>query len=250
MGVRTRGEEMGLFARKNATREKARASGIPWKSGVDVVEFVRQERGGSESLQKDHGKSGGMGLPVEGLQEPRERLVSACFLMLAQGRLQALGALYEELSRDIFGYIRSIVGSAEDAEDAFQEVFSKLASLGEKACRVERPLGYVFAVARNEAYKVIRKRASNRETAVEEGTLEAVAPREREAEGLTPREAEQALSLLPVEQREVVVLKIWGGLTFAQVGEVTGVSQNTAASRYRYAMGKLAQSVKRISGSG
>ena len=50
---------------------------------------------------------------------------------------------------------------------------------------------------------------------------------------------EAALNQLPGDQREVVVMKIWGGLTFAQIGEALGVPLNTAASRYRYALVRL-----------
>jgi RNA polymerase sigma-70 factor (ECF subfamily) len=49
----------------------------------------------------------------------------------------------------------------------------------------------------------------------------------------------EALPLLPAEQREVIVLKIWGELTFEQIGEQLGISPNTAASRWRYAMEAL-----------
>jgi RNA polymerase sigma-70 factor (ECF subfamily) len=47
---------------------------------------------------------------------------------------------------------------------------------------------------------------------------------------------ETALQLLPLEQREVLVLKIWGALTFEQIAAQLGISVNTAASRYRYAL--------------
>jgi RNA polymerase sigma-70 factor (ECF subfamily) len=50
---------------------------------------------------------------------------------------------------------------------------------------------------------------------------------------------ERALAALPLEQREVIALKVDAGLTFAEIAEVTGVSPNTAASRYRYALEKL-----------
>ena len=49
-----------------------------------------------------------------------------------------------------------------------------------------------------------------------------------------------AIRSLPVEQSEVVVLKIWEELTFVQIAEVLDVPPATAASRYRYAMQKLA----------
>jgi RNA polymerase sigma-70 factor (ECF subfamily) len=48
-----------------------------------------------------------------------------------------------------------------------------------------------------------------------------------------------AVERLPNEQREVVILKIWNELTFAEIGHVLEISQNTAASRYRYALGAL-----------
>jgi RNA polymerase sigma-70 factor (ECF subfamily) len=44
---------------------------------------------------------------------------------------------------------------------------------------------------------------------------------------------------LPVDQREVVVLKVYQNMTFKEIARVTGASQNTAASRYRYALAKL-----------
>ena len=48
-----------------------------------------------------------------------------------------------------------------------------------------------------------------------------------------------AVAALPIEQREVIALKIDGDLTFAEIAAVIGISANTAASRYRYALEKL-----------
>ena len=53
----------------------------------------------------------------------------------------------------------------------------------------------------------------------------------------------RALGKLPPSQAEVVVLKIWEEMTFAEIGEVLGQSPNTAASRYRYALQKLSQTL-------
>jgi RNA polymerase sigma-70 factor (ECF subfamily) len=50
---------------------------------------------------------------------------------------------------------------------------------------------------------------------------------------------ETALQRLPSAQREVLALKIWGGLTFAQIAEQLGIPPDTAASRYRYALATL-----------
>jgi RNA polymerase sigma-70 factor (ECF subfamily) len=53
----------------------------------------------------------------------------------------------------------------------------------------------------------------------------------------------RALQSLPDDQRQVVVLHVWGELTFSEVAEVLGISANTAASRYRYALTKLREAM-------
>jgi DNA-directed RNA polymerase specialized sigma24 family protein len=55
----------------------------------------------------------------------------------------------------------------------------------------------------------------------------------------TERGAMKALAQLPREQREVIVLKIWNGLTFDAIGRLFEVSPNTVAGRYRYGLNKL-----------
>ena len=62
----------------------------------------------------------------------------------------------------------------------------------------------------------------------------------------TQRVLELAVIALPDPYREVVSLKIWGGLTFQQIAEITEVPLNTAASRYRYALEELRQTLKGV----
>lgn len=66
---------------------------------------------------------------------------------------------------------------------------------------------------------------------------------EDDEEALIMRDAVQGLS---DKLREVVVMKFWGGLTFAQISEALAISPNTAASRYRYALEQLAQDLRRM----
>jgi RNA polymerase sigma-70 factor (ECF subfamily) len=58
----------------------------------------------------------------------------------------------------------------------------------------------------------------------------------------------QAVDGLSPKLREVVTMKVWGGLTFAEISEALAISPNTAASRYRYALEQLAQSLRRNDG--
>src|SRR5216683_7002076 len=64
--------------------------------------------------------------------------------------------------------------------------------------------------------------------------------------GESPQEraAMRCLAELPVEQREVIVLKIWHEYTFEEIGEVLETSPNTVAGRYRYGLQKLKAHLK------
>lgn len=123
--------------------------------------------------------------------------------------------------------------SQADAEDVVQEAFMRFWRLRSKA---NDPAAYLFACVKSCAVDWLRgaARRVRREAAVAESVFEATEPQDdRRAE------IEAAMHSLPEEQREVLVMKVWGGLTWPQIGEALGISPNTAASRYRYALDKL-----------
>jgi len=82
-----------------------------------------------------------------------------------------------------------------------------------------------------------RRRARRESTAVSE--MDQTVQPLFEIEDESQRALVAALDLLPVEQREVLVMKIWNELTFAEIASALEISQNTAASRYRYALAAL-----------
>jgi RNA polymerase sigma-70 factor (ECF subfamily) len=135
---------------------------------------------------------------------------------------------------------RQWVGSHADAEDVLQQA---LVGFWRSRGRVDDPVAYLYGCVRREARAWLRgrRRRSRREQiAAADGE-----PRPEPAWccGLEAEEEAQriqvAMARLPAEQREVLVLHIWGGLTFAQIGAAVDISPNTAASRYRYALGSL-----------
>lgn len=142
--------------------------------------------------------------------------------------------LYEELGPALTAYARSLAG--DEGEDAVQQVFTRLLS-GDVAAPAEaRP--YLFRAVRNAA---LNSRRGMRAAIATEPVFEAPEGMEEEREAL-----EQALSSLPEEQREIVVMRVWGGMTFEEAAAVLGVSLNTAASRFRYALEKLRGSMARF----
>jgi RNA polymerase sigma-70 factor (ECF subfamily) len=115
--------------------------------------------------------------------------------------------------------------------------------------QVEDLGAYLFASLRHAAARRWQRRSREREASRAAGSARGYAvPRPTLGGAEDPRDPrsrlDRALATLPHEQREVVALKIDGGLTFAQIGAVLGVSPNTAASRYRYALGRLRTSLE------
>lgn len=82
------------------------------------------------------------------------------------------------------------------------------------------------------------QRRTVREEAAHDGPSE---PFELPNFGATDSHAQlaKAVEKLPEHLREAVSLRIWGDLSFPEIGKITGVSENTAASRFRYALEQL-----------
>lgn len=150
-----------------------------------------------------------------------------------------IGALYDRFAASLFRYAAMILADRAAAADAVQQVFLKLTKSGSDAGHESTPpgVGYLRRAVRNECYSLLRSRRRELVVAVDARLLETVeAAEDRPAERLA---IEQALRELPPEQREVIHLKVFEGMTFQEIADATGESINTAASRYRYATEKL-----------
>ena len=124
-----------------------------------------------------------------------------------------------------------------DAEDALQEGF---VCFWRSRSRARDEVAYLFACVRTAAMEIgrgqRRREARDRASARMEASAFETPPMEQAERHVA---IESALGQLPGDQREVVVMKIWGELTFAQIGEALNASPNTVASRYRYALIRL-----------
>jgi RNA polymerase sigma-70 factor (ECF subfamily) len=130
---------------------------------------------------------------------------------------------------------RQYVDCHADAEDVFQEAFVRF---WQQRAAAREPVAYLFRAVRNAARN--RRRAEGRRRRHEQ---HAAAERMFAAVAVeVPYDADDvalALAALPEEQREVVVMKIWGELTFEAIGQALEIPQGTAQSRYRYALQSL-----------
>jgi len=124
----------------------------------------------------------------------------------------------------------------ETPEDVVQEAFLALVR---QTALPENLVGWLYRVVRNGALSV--SRASGRRTKREAAAAHAVEPwfEPREGERLDAAEATRALECLPIEQRETIVARLWGGLSFDQIAALTGSPKSTVHRWYERGLAAL-----------
>ena len=142
-------------------------------------------------------------------------------------------ALYRRHGAALLLFALSMSGDRGHAQDVLHQVFLKLIESG-SFTQAKNIKTYLFACIRNAVLNNYKR--ENRNAPLDDDSV-WFDPPDRDYTG--ERKLRQALKELPQDQREVVVLHIWGELTFSDIGDLLGVSANTAASRYRYALEKL-----------
>ena len=141
-------------------------------------------------------------------------------------------ALYEAKSAELVLYGRALGLSHAEAEDVIQDTFVALMRLAEPPTQPEH---YAVRAFRNRALNYRRNLWRRLTREWESRSWFEPAPAEQPAQDRAVRR----LAGLPRLQREVIVLKIWHDYTFEEIGELLGISPNTAAGRYRYGLQKL-----------
>ncbi len=155
---------------------------------------------------------------------------------LAAGEAQAFADLYDEYGHRLYAYLLGRTGRVEMAEDLLQTVMLRVVRYRRKLRRVQNLRAWLFTLAHHEAARQLGRTAQPKTGAVDPGLLPGPSGpvEDQAAEALR-----QAVARLSPERREVISLKIWQQFTFAEIGEILGISPNTAASRYRYALSDL-----------
>ncbi len=157
--------------------------------------------------------------------------------------------LYREHRQGLYTFALSITGSPALAEDAIQNAFEAFyrRGIGQNANQGSIDwVPYVFRSVRNSAVDLCR--SDQRQARICEVLFESFNSETFSEDALLTQERDEllkaAIDSLPESDREAVMLKIFGDLTFDQVGKVLETSPKTVATRYRRALGKLEEHLR------
>ena len=150
----------------------------------------------------------------------------------------AVELIWNRYAGDLLAFLRAVLCSGHDAEDALQAVFVRIVRKRHRLAGARRLDAYVYRIARNEASRLLGRRQKEQTAkAMNESWL--MAPESRHEGNDLAEELQAALERLPQPQREVIVMKIYREKTFLEISGLLGLSANTVASRYRYGIEKL-----------
>lgn len=151
-----------------------------------------------------------------------------------------LQSIHEEYASSLYRYALALTCSVEDAQDAVQEVFTRISRQPKRFTEVRNVRAYLFSATRNAAYSILRgrRRCEALHEAICLDIATAFAPESRQISA-TIIVIREAMTQLSIEQREVLVLKILNQMTFKEIAETVKASVNTVAGRYRYGTEKL-----------
>lgn len=157
---------------------------------------------------------------------------------------------YIEEKDRLLGFIRKRIPNSEEAEDLMQDVFLRLVLNSTGIQTIENITAWIYSVTRNRIIDFFRKKKSEslEDQQISSGMndkpidlvdiLPAIgsSPEDKIFADLIWEEIQDSLDEMPKEQREVFVLHELENHSMKEIGEITGVKQNTLLARKRYAV--------------
>ncbi len=160
---------------------------------------------------------------------------------LRHGDRQALRQIYEKYKDELLTIATLLLNEADEAEDALHEVFVFFANTaarfrlygGLRNYLISYIVNHIRDRHRRKMYQVVEVDRSGQAETGSQKTQELDSEIEKEQSLI------ESLAQIPLQQREVIVLHLQGGLKFREIAEMQDIPVNTVRARYSYGLDKL-----------
>jgi len=164
----------------------------------------------------------------------------------AESEAGAFAGFFEQTRRRAYGFALHLAGDREEAMDILQEAYLRLHERWAGRDRTRPATAWLYAVIRNLAIDHLRRRTRRPEAELDQSLLASPAPgpEARAEQGEVARRLWEAITKLPPEQREILLLRDWHGLDYTQIAELLGLSLGTVSSRLHHAREKVREQMR------
>jgi RNA polymerase sigma-70 factor (ECF subfamily) len=200
---------------------------------MDRIEEISPELSQSEKSDEDVRLTAGSGSIENRTPSGQPDADTEIFNQFLAGSDAAFRKLYDTFERPLYLYVVRLVGSSADAEDVFQEIWTRMYRLRGEKKEVKRFSGLLFTVARNLSINLIRDRKVLPDTSIDDMSFDAESMlRTMDVEVADIRDMiERALLQLPIAQREAFILREYNGYSYQEIAEIMGTPMVTAKTR-------------------
>jgi RNA polymerase sigma-70 factor, ECF subfamily len=160
--------------------------------------------------------------------------------LIQSGNRGAFTEIYSRYRRPLYAFCARLLGDMQAAEDAVHETFVKLSTGSRSIAQRAALKSWLFAVARNEALMTIRGRRDGH-AEDPESVWDGETPQSLAEKSEIRTFVQSAVACLKVEYREVILLREFEGLSYAEIASVTGDSASSVKSRLFKARRALAE---------
>jgi RNA polymerase sigma-70 factor (ECF subfamily) len=169
------------------------------------------------------------------------------------GDSEALGQLLERYWASLVAYGRTLLGDSDEAEDVVQEAFVRVWRHRSVWIASGSVSGYLYRITRNLAFNRDRDNRARRRRGAREALSELRVPRpptpeDELATTIAFGEVEAAIDQLPPRRREVFVLSRFHALTYSEIAQAMGISEQTVANQMSSALADLRSALARLLG--
>lgn len=159
---------------------------------------------------------------------------------VAQGRREHAATLLRRYANPLLTFIQRMIGDRHRAEELFQEVFLAVWTARHTYQYPRSFRAWLFGIAINKCRAEFRKPVLSPVVMDGESAVPVVAagpsPSEAAIASETASLVAAAVARLPAKQRTVLVLRVWNGLSYAQIAQAMGLTQATARSHMFHAL--------------
>lgn len=161
---------------------------------------------------------------------------------LNRGQKKVLRDIYEKYKHELVTLSAALLNNKDAAEDVVQDVFLKLINSNGNLNIKSNLKGYLMTAVANTARNKNRSTCAKQTVEINDETIRDIQSKTPEISAIFGEDKQHlimALTRLPYDQKEVILLRIYSGLKFKTIAQSLNESINTVQGRYRYGLNKL-----------